>query len=248
MTQLKGRSYPVMYRVAEGILRPLIALYTKPEWSGVHNLPVTGGFIAVSNHVTNIDALTFAHFLVAHDVPVKFLAKSELFQVPIIGKAIEKSGQIEVKRGTKNASDALECARAGLAVGECVGIFPEGTLTRDPDMWPMKGKTGAARLALEMGVPVIPIAQWGTQDVIERYGTRPRLGVRHPVKVMAMPAVDLSEFGGKALTAEVARAATARIMKDLTAGVAQLRGQTPPHHVWDMAIDGDPRPKKRKAR
>ncbi|SEA54837.1 1-acyl-sn-glycerol-3-phosphate acyltransferases [Bowdeniella nasicola] len=242
-----GRTYPPMYRFIEAIARPAMALYTKAEWSGGENLPRTGGFVAVSNHVTNIDALTFAHFMVGHDIPVKFLAKSELFQVPVLGSMIGAAHQIEVKRGTRDAQAALSQARRALRAGECVGIFPEGTLTRDPDMWPMKAKTGAARLALETGVPVIPVAQWGTQDVIERYGVKPKLGIKHPVQVMAMPAVDLADLRQEPLTAQVAREATVRIMADLTRGVAELRGEEPPSHVWDIAIDGDPRPKKGKA-
>lgn len=239
-----GRTYPPMYRFIEGIARPLMALYTEPRWSGEDNLPREGGFIAVSNHVTNMDALTFAHFLVAQQIPVKFLAKSELFRIPVVGRMIGAAHQIEVKRGTRDVSAALDQARRALRAGECVGIFPEGTLTRDPDMWPMKAKTGAARLALETGVPVIPVAQWGTQELLERYGAKPKLGINHPVYVSALPAVDLDDLRGQPMTGEIAREATRRIMADLTAGVAELRGEEPPEHIWDMAIDGDPRPKK----
>ena len=243
--RLNGRTYPGTYRFIEAVLRPGLAVGMKRHWSGGENLP-HGAFIAVSNHVTNLDAITLAYFLVDHRVPVKFLAKSELFDVPVVGRLLAGADQIRVRRGTKNASDALASAKAALAAGECVGIFPEGTLTRDPDMWPMKAKTGAARLALEMGVPVIPVAQWGTQDIIARYGAVPRPGVRRPVYATALPAVDLTDLAERPRTAEVMREATKRIMADLTAGVAALRGQTPPEHVWDMAVDGDPRTKKHK--
>lgn len=241
------RSRPPMYRFVQGVLQPLIALYTKPTWRGAENLP-EGGFIAVSNHVTNIDALTFGHFLVGNGVPVKFMAKQELFDTPIVGQIIARAHQIPVRRGTNNASAALKAAKVALAKGECVGIFPEGTLTRDPDMWPMTAKTGAARLALETGVPVIPIAQWGSQDAIGRYSIFPRPGINWPVTVEALPAVDLSAFTNQPITRDVARAATEKIMADLTAGVVKLRGESPPTHIFDMRTDGDPRPPKRKDR
>ncbi|MDO5727884.1 MAG: lysophospholipid acyltransferase family protein, partial [Bowdeniella nasicola] len=227
--------------------QPLVALYTKPTWIGAEKLP-SGGFIAVSNHVTNIDALTFGHFLVGNDVPVKFMAKQELFDTPIVGWVVSRADQIPVRRGTNSAVAALTAAKAALSRGECVGIFPEGTLTRDPDMWPMRGKTGAARLALETGVPVIPIAQWGTQDAIGRYSVRPRWGINWPVTVQALDPVDLSAWQGKEITPQVARAATEKIMADLTAGVANLRGLPVPERVYDMRTDGDPRPPKRKQR
>ncbi|MDO5699905.1 MAG: lysophospholipid acyltransferase family protein [Bowdeniella nasicola] len=233
------------YSTIVNILHPLLEFYTEPRWSGSENLP-EGGFVAVSNHVTNIDALTFGHFLVDHGVPVKFLAKSELFETPLVGRMLAAADQIRVERGTHDAAKALEEAKAALLRGECVGIFPEGTLTRDPDMWPMKGKTGAARLALETGVPVIPIPQWGTQEAIGRYSVRPKFRRNVPVKVKALPPVDLSDLREQPATAETVREATRRIMADLTAGVAQLRGQTPPERVYDVAVDGDPRPLKRK--
>ncbi|MDO4607027.1 MAG: lysophospholipid acyltransferase family protein [Bowdeniella nasicola] len=241
----EARRHSGAYRFFEYVLRPIVAAYTKPTWQGVENLP-EGGFIAVSNHVTNIDALTFGHFLVANGVPVKFLAKQEMFDLPVIGRLFAKADQIPVQRNTATARQALVAAEAALKRGECIGIFPEGTLTRDPDMWPMAAKTGAARLALTTGVPVIPIAQWGTETAINRYSKVPKPRLRVPVTVRALPPVDLDDLRALEYTPEVAKEATRRIMADLTAGVAAIRGEEPPARVYDIRVDGDPRPKKKK--
>jgi 1-acyl-sn-glycerol-3-phosphate acyltransferase len=99
----------------------------------------------------------------------------------------------------------------------------------------MVAKTGVARLALGTGVPVVPVAQWGTQDILP-YGTK-KLSVipRHTVKMAAGPAVDLSAYDGQPLSRDVLRAATATIMADITGLLARLRGETPPQSPYDPA-------------
>ncbi len=99
----------------------------------------------------------------------------------------------------------------------------------------MVAKTGVARLALTTGVPVIPVAQWGTQDILP-YGTR-NLHVmpRHTVKMVAGPPVDLSAYDGEPLSRDVLRAATGTIMADITGLLARLPGETPPQSPYDPA-------------
>jgi 1-acyl-sn-glycerol-3-phosphate acyltransferase len=140
-----------------------------------------------------------------------------------------------VNRGTVDAALVLNDAERGLAHGECLIFYPEGTATRDPDLWPMVAKTGVARLALTSGAPVIPVAQWGTQDILP-YGTK-KLSVipRHTVKMMAGPPVDLSAYQGQPLNRDVLRAATATIMADITGLLARLRGEAPPQSPYDPA-------------
>jgi len=120
-------------------------------------------------------------------------------------------------------------------MGECLIFYPEGTATRDPDLWPMVPKTGIARLALTTGAPVIPVAQWGTQDIL-LYGTK-KLSVipRHMVKMLAGPAVDLSAYEGEPLSRDVLRAAATAVMADITGLLARLRGETPPAVPYDPA-------------
>ncbi|MFH5823949.1 lysophospholipid acyltransferase family protein [Georgenia sp. AZ-5] len=237
---MQPRKQSRVYRLLAMIVRPPLRLITRPTWRGAEHLP-EGGFIAVGNHVSNLDPLTFAHFLYDNGVPPKFLAKSSLFAVPVIGKLLQAADQIPVYRGTARAADALVAAEAALAEGEGVVVFPEGTLTRDPDMWPMTGKTGVARLALRTRVPVVPIAQWGAHLVLPPYTARFRPFPRKPVTVVAGPPVDLDDLYERGADADTLREATDRIMAAITAQLAEIRGEEPPARPYDVRRDGDPR-------
>jgi hypothetical protein len=146
-----------------------------------------------------------------------------------------KFGQLPVYRGRGDAGLVLKQAEQALRAGAAVIVYPEGTATRDPGLWPMVGKTGAARLALTTGAPVIPIAQWGAQHILP-YGTsKPHLFPRKTVRMVAGPPVDLSAYAGQRLGASTLRAATADIMADITALLAGLRQETPPAVPYDPA-------------
>jgi 1-acyl-sn-glycerol-3-phosphate acyltransferase len=129
----------------------------------------------------------------------------------------------------------LKDGERALAAGECLVIYPEGTATRDPAGWPMVAKTGVARLALVTGVPVIPVANWGAQDILPYGSTRPHPVPRKLVHMLAGPPVDLSAFAGKPLTAPTLREATAVIMADITGLLAEIRGEQPPAVPYDLA-------------
>jgi 1-acyl-sn-glycerol-3-phosphate acyltransferase len=134
--------------VVAGIVRPLFNLMMDKEWKGTEKLPA-GGFIAAPNHCTEIDPLIIGHLLYNHKVLPHFLAKSGLFKVPVLGWILRATKQIPVERSTAGANRSLQLAQEIVAEGGAIIIYPEGTLTRDPDLWPMKGHTGAARLALK---------------------------------------------------------------------------------------------------
>lgn len=239
MRPAPGRSVPGAYRAATAMMRPFLMAFTERHWSGAENLPQEGGFIAISNHVSNLDPLTFAHFLIDNNVPVKMMAKASLFKIPLGGgKIIASAGMIPVERGSSKAGNSLVAAKAALAKGEAVGMFPEGTLTNDPDGWPMRARTGVARLALETGVPVIPIAQWGAHRLVPPHSQRPTKLARQRLDVVAGPPIDLSEFAGANPTGQVLRAATDKMMGVLRTMVGEIRGETPPEHVWDLSTDG----------
>jgi 1-acyl-sn-glycerol-3-phosphate acyltransferase len=158
--------------------------------------------------------------------------------VKFIGALLYKVGQLPVFRGRGDAGLVLKQAEQALAAGACVIVYPEGTASRDPDLWPMVGKTGAARLALTTGAPVIPVAQWGAQDVLP-YGTKKvHLFPRKTVRMAAGPPVDLSAYEGQRLGASTLRAATADIMADITALLAKIRQETPPAVPWDPEAGG----------
>lgn len=227
------------YRNVARILRPTLGAITRRDWRGGEHLPTGTGFIAAGNHMTNVDPLTFAHYLYDHGVAPKILAKSSLFSVPVLGWVLRSTGQIPVYRNTSEAGRSLRAAEEALAAGECVAVFPEGTLTRDPDLWPMVAKTGVARLALATRVPVVPIAQWGAQDLLGRYAKVLKPVPRKRVTVVAGAPVDLDDLYDRPLDAATLREATARIMAAITALLADVRGAEPPAEPYDMRRSGD---------
>lgn len=237
-----------MYRAVAGLIRPLLRVTMRRDWRGAEHLPAEGGFIAAGNHLTNVDPLVFAHYLYNHGAAPRFLAKHTLFAVPVVGWVLRKAGQIPVRRDSASAISALEPARQALAEGLCVGIFPEGTFTRDPDLWPMTARLGVARLALSARVPVVPVAQWGPQDVLARYGKVPHLVPRRTVRVEAGPPVRLEDLYGREEEPEALREATERVMAAITEILAGLRGEEPPARPYDTRRDGDPRAAELAAR
>ena len=221
------------YRNVARVIRPLLLAITKRDWRGAEHLPATGGYIAAANHMTNFDPLTFAHFLYDNGVAPKILAKSSLFTIPVVGRVLTATGQIPVHRNTVQAGQSLDAAVAALAEGECVAVFPEGTLTGDPDLWPMVGKTGVARLALTTRVPVIPVAQWGPQDVLGRYSKLPRPIPPKEVTVAAGPPVALDDLYGRPLDAATLREATGRVMAAITSLLEDIRNEKAPAETYD---------------
>jgi 1-acyl-sn-glycerol-3-phosphate acyltransferase len=207
----------------------------KRDWHGHEHIPRSGGVIVAANHLSYADWAAMALFIHEAGRYPAFLIKSSAFNVKGIGPFLRACGQLPVNRGTTDAALVLNDAERGLAKGECLIFYPEGTATRDPDLWPMVPKTGIARLALATGAPVIPVAQWGTQDIL-RYGTK-NLHVipRRTVGMLAGPPVDLSGFEGEPLSRDVLRAAAATIMADITGLLARLRGATPPAAPYDPA-------------
>lgn len=229
---------PGTFKAAGVIVRPPLVAMTKREWSGGEHLPTDRGFIAVSNHLTYADPFTLAHYLYNHGYAPHFLAKASLFKIPVAGRFLHKLDQVPVFRGSAQAREAVDAAVKLLDRGDSIAVFPEGTLTRDPDMWPMLARTGAARMALDHDVPVIPVAQWGAQDLLGPYSKKLRPCPRKRVVVQAGPAVDLDEFRGRSLDIEVLRAATDRIMATLTSMLEEIRGEKAPAIPWDMRREG----------
>jgi 1-acyl-sn-glycerol-3-phosphate acyltransferase len=221
------------------ILRPLLRLLMRHEWQGKENFPRTGGVILAPNHLSYADWATIALFsyVYGHRYPV-FMIKSPVFEVTFVGHLLYKVGQLPVYRGRGDAALVLKQAEQALAAGACVIVYPEGTASRDPDLWPMVGKTGAARLALTTGAPVVPIAHWGAQEILPYGSKKPKLWPRKTVQMAAGPPVDLSAYAGQRLSASTLRAATADIMTDITALLAKIRQETPPAEIWDPAVGG----------
>ncbi|HET7013830.1 MAG TPA: lysophospholipid acyltransferase family protein [Streptosporangiaceae bacterium] len=209
----------------------------KHDWQGQEHIPKSGGVIVAANHLSYADVLAVALFCDQAGRYPTFLAKSTLFNIKVLGPILVKLGQLPVYRGQADAALVLRDAERGVENGSCVLFYPESTVTRDPEFWPMVAKTGVARLALATGAPVIPVAHWGAQNVLP-YGTfKLRVIPRKTVKVLAGPPVDLSEFEGLPIDSKVMRAATDKIMADVTALLSQLRGEDPPEKPYHPAVE-----------
>jgi 1-acyl-sn-glycerol-3-phosphate acyltransferase len=223
------------------ILHPGLRALIRFKWSGRENIPKTGGIILAPNHLSYADWPAIALFSdgYARRYPV-FMIKSGIFEVKVVGWLLYKFGQLPVYRGRGDAGLVLKQAERALRKGDAVIVYPEGTASRDPDLWPMVGKTGAARLALTTGAPVVPIGQWGAQEILP-YGTKKlHLFPRKTVRMVAGPPVDLSAYAGQRLGASTLQAATADIMAAITALLATIRDETPPAVPWDPAVGGRP--------
>ena len=221
------------WNIAVPLVKPLLLATTTRTWVGGEKLPETGGCIVVFNHVSHVDPLIAAHFVYDHGRLPRYLAKSGLFKNRVLGFFLTAAGQIPVERLTKSAVGAYDAAVAAVRNGECVVVYPEGTLTRDPAQWPMTGKTGAARIALETGCPVIPVGQWGPQQLLAPYARRPNLFPRKHITMRAGDPVDLSDLVALPRTPEVVQQATDRIMAALTEQVALIRGEVAPAERFD---------------
>ena len=221
----RGRGF--WFSLAIDLLWPWLAGFTRLGWRGGEHLPA-GGFLLAVNHLSFADPIVDTAFVLAHRRVPRYLAKAELWQVPVVRRVLAGGGHIPVYRGGSNAADAYRDAVAAVRRGECVVFYPEGTYTRHPEGWPMRGLNGVARVALESGRPVVPVAQWGNQRLLPPGAAWPRLLPRQAVRVLAGPPVDLSRFEDAPLTRQNLNAATAEIMRAITALLGELRREAPP--------------------
>jgi 1-acyl-sn-glycerol-3-phosphate acyltransferase len=214
-------------RFAVAVVKPLMTVLTERDWRGMDNIPQSGGVILAVNHVSHADPFTAAHYIYDSGRWPEYLAKESVFRIPVVGAILRWCKQIPVHRGTVDAGKALDSAIKAVRAGECVVIYPEGTTTKEPDLWPMRGKTGVARLALATGAPVIPIAQYGMEAIFDPRTSKLRLR-RTKVHVWAGPAVDLSKWAGAEPTGATLTEMTEEIMNTLRVMVGEIRGETPP--------------------
>jgi 1-acyl-sn-glycerol-3-phosphate acyltransferase len=220
------------------VLRPLLMVFTRRDWRGSHHIPSTGGCVIAVNHVSEFDPLSAAHFVIDNGRSPRFLGKAEVFKVPVVGWILRSAGQIPVYRQSDDASKAFSAAVAAVEAGRCVVVYPEGTITRDPAGWPMVGKTGAARIALSTGCPLVPVAQWGPQEVLRPYDWRPRILPRKLMQIRAGEPVDLSDLAGDPITPELLRQATERVMTAIVRLLEDIRGEQAPPKRFDPKVEG----------
>jgi len=232
------REITFAFILVASILAPLVRLFFRVKTEGVENLP-KGGYILVGNHLSYLDPLAFAYSVFFHMKRAPhYFAKEALFRIPILGALLPKVGQIPVYRSGRVNDEPMRAAKAFLEAGQVVVVFPEGTLTRDPDLWPMRGKTGAVRLAVELGLPIVPAAHWGVAKVLGPYTKKISPNPFHTVTVKIGKPMRFDHLDKDKLSTEDLASATDTVMRAIADLVGQMRGETPPKQLWDPAKAG----------
>jgi 1-acyl-sn-glycerol-3-phosphate acyltransferase len=221
------------WQVIAGLVLPLFHAMVKLRISKESELPREGPFILAPNHYSEIDPIVMGVVVWKLRRTPRFLAKSSLFRVPLLGWLLRFTGQIPVEResGAK-LGEPLKAATLLANRGQGVIVYPEGTLTNDPDLWPMEGKSGAIRMALEQGIPLYPAAHWGTHHWMGHYAKKIRVFPRTTIDVVVGPRLDLTKFTGVPLTRDVLAEATMMLMHEIAQLVGHLRNETPPATLW----------------
>ena len=172
-------------RIVQLFAQPALFPWVRFDVGGLENIPAAGAAILVANHRSYFDPLAIGYTLAKAHRPVRFLGKKEVFEAPVIGPIAKSFGGISVDRGS--GSDApLAAAIKALEGGELVAILPQGTIPRGPAFFEpeLKGRWGAAKLAAEADVPVIPIGIWNSEAVWPRNSRTPNmLALGHPPTV-----------------------------------------------------------------
>jgi 1-acyl-sn-glycerol-3-phosphate acyltransferase len=200
----------VPYKLLKSFLFPLLMLIFRPKVSGLRHVPSNGPLIIASNHLSFSDSI-FMPLVVPRSVT--FLAKSEYFTSPGFKGFIKKItfialGQVPVDRsGGKRSEAALLTGLKLLKDNHCIGIYPEGT--RSPDGRLYKGRTGIARMAIESGAPIIPVAMFNTAEIQPTGQVVPK--VRRVEMVFGEPMY----FTGDSTDQAVLRAATNQLMEKI---------------------------------
>lgn len=246
MAHEERKTLPPAYKFIAAWLHPFMLVSVKRDFAGMEHFPRERGCVVAVNHNSHFDPLTTSLYLYDAGYPPFFLAKEALFRVPVVGKLLSGAGQIPVYRESGQAAGAYTAAVEGIARGKTIVIMPEGTLTRDPDLWPMVGKTGAARIAMHTRCPVVPLAQWGAHEVLPPYTKVLKLLPRKRIRALAGPPVPLSDLYDRPIDAATLREATERIMAAITELLEQVRGQNAPPERFDprragVPLTGNPR-------
>ncbi len=218
-----------------GTVWPVCALLYDLRLRHVERIPATGGVLLVANHVSVLDPLACGMLVYDAGRVPRFLAKSAVF-TGLAGTILRAAGQIPVHRGTSAAQSSMGAAEQALAAGEVVVIYPEGSVTRDPDWWPMEARTGAARLALSSDAVVVPLAQWGPQRVHDYHAKKLHLRLRTRAEYLVGEPVDLTDLRaqvqqGQPIPAELLHRTTDRLMGRVRDQLGEIRGEQPPTTV-----------------
>lgn len=219
------------WRLAQIVILPLFNAFVTLRIKPGSTLPADGPFIVAPNHYSEIDPVVMGVAVWKLGRTPRFLAKASLFRIPVLGFYLRKTGQIPVEREARGNS-AIDAAHQLMNSGQGVIVYPEGTLTRQPELWPMRGKSGAIRMALETGIPLYPAAHWGTQNLMGRYGKKITVRPRPKIDVVIGEPMDLSNYRGKTASKELLDKATNDLMLQIQALVSELRGEPAPKKIF----------------
>lgn len=228
MVAIRRKDKTFLWWLVAFLLHPKMMFLTKRDWRNAKRVKVDSGIIFAGNHISWFDPFAVAHFMWANNRPPIYLGKEAVFKVKVLGSLLRKLDQIPVKRYSENAALALATAVDRIKAGEAVVIYPEGTISRDPELWPMKGKSGAIRLALLTNSPLIPFAQWGAHQVIPPYKYRLHLLPRKTMRINVGEPFDLTKYQNQPITEELLTQATEELMQTIANLLGELRNETAP--------------------
>jgi 1-acyl-sn-glycerol-3-phosphate acyltransferase len=193
----------VLYHLFKwSVVSPVLHTYFRGRIHGAEKVPQQGRLIVVSNHASDFDPPILSCCMRR---PVAYMAKEELFQVPVLSQAIRLYGAYPVKRGSADRS-AIRAAIASLEAGWATGVFLQGT--RTPDGRITAPKLGAAMIAAKMQAPLLPVSLWGTQAIIRKGSAIPR---PVPVTVRVGDLIDPPQAGDRDALEAVTQLCAARI-------------------------------------
>lgn len=235
------KSRPSLFWVLAAPIVPAVGFLSKIEIRGKEKLPSKGSFVLAPNHYSELDPLIVAVAVWRLGRAPRFMTKESLFRVPVLGWLLRKTGMIPVARSASAvaAKQTIQQSRDLVEHDRGVIVYPEGTLTRDPELWPMRGKSGAVRLALSGDIALIPMAQWGTQNIMGRYQRGLSLWPpRKRVRVLIGDPVDISDLKGRSSEQSALNEATNRLMNAITALLEELRDEQAPKTRWNPSDHG----------
>jgi len=225
-----------MYAFARAVLLPFLKLLFRWRREGAENIPTSGPVIVACNHISYFDPLCHAYMIDRSGRKCRFFAKSELWKNPFLKLVLTHAHQIPVERGS-GESGPVEKAIEWLRKDELVVIYPEATITTNPDLTPMQGKTGVGRVALATGAPVVPIAVWGSHWVRPKK-RKPVMKWRRLITLKAGKPITFEDLRDRD-PAEAAREATDRVMAELDRLVRELHKSYPEGGAVPELIDSD---------